>query len=89
MLNVLRNLQEVIPKYLVEGFNVKHDDVGTVRLTLVSRSTDSEKECTADKIVRAVVRIICDPVFRKRVNAIIKYEKVKSDGAKQGEIEEP
>lgn len=79
VLNVFSNLQEVLPKYLNEGYNVKLDDIGTFRVTLRSTGAESAEKCTAKNIKSPVVRCICDKQLRLAVKHNITYEKVSEE----------
>lgn len=79
VLNVFSNLQEVLPKYLNEGYCVKLDDIGTFRVTLKSTGAESAEKCTAKNIKRPVVHCICDKQLRLAVTHNITYEKVSDE----------
>ena len=81
ILNVFRNLKEVLPKYLAEGYHVKLDDIGTFHVTLGSKGSETEDKCTAEAIRSIVIRNTCDRSLRQKVYQIIRFEKQKEKEA--------
>lgn len=79
VLNVFSNLQEVLPKYLNEGYSIKLDDIGKFRVTLRTTGADSAEKCTAKNIKRPVVHCICDKQLRQAVTHSITYKKVSEE----------
>ena len=76
VLNVLQNLYEIIPKYLIEGYTVKLNSLGTFHLTLLTEGATTADDCTGKKVKRAAVHCIADKQLRQKVNNAITYEKV-------------
>lgn len=78
MYDTLDNLRDLITQWLIQGFTVRIDGLGTFRLTIQSNGTETADEFTPAKIRRPVVRIIAEKQLREKVNNTIHYESVKT-----------
>ncbi|MGE4289893.1 MAG: HU family DNA-binding protein [Salinivirgaceae bacterium] len=65
--NVIANLIEQIPKWLMEGINVKLDGLGTFRLSLSSEAAATREEVTANSIKDIYVIFEPDKEIREKV----------------------
>ncbi len=74
VLNVLSNLNEVINKWLIAGYHVKIDELGTLRVTFRSEGTTDAKKCDSSLIKRARVRFCGDKSLKEEVEQNITYE---------------
>lgn len=77
LLNVFRNLNDVIPKYLSMGLHVKLNGLGTLFLSLKSNGTETKEEFTADNIKEIHIRIYPATELKHDVLNQIKLEKEK------------
>jgi len=59
VLNVVTNMVEQLPKWLMEGYSVKLDGFGTFRVSFSSNGGATKEEITANNITD--LRIIFDP----------------------------
>ncbi len=76
VLNVLSNLSEVINKWLVAGYHVKLDNLGTLRLTFRSEGSATAEECDARLVKYVRVRLLGDMDLREELQKNVKFEKV-------------
>ena len=74
VLNVLANLNEVVTKWLIEGYSVRLDNLGTLRVTLLSKGSDTAVKDISNLIKRARVRFLGDNSLSEEVNHNITYE---------------
>jgi predicted histone-like DNA-binding protein len=65
--NVIANLIEQIPKWLMEGISVKLDGLGTFRLSLSSEAAATREEVTANSIKDIYVIFEPDKEIREKV----------------------
>ena len=72
--NVVENLLDVIPKYLLLGKSVSLGDLGTMRISFSSQGVDRPEEFTVGKISGIRVVFTPSPSLRKNI-AGIKFEK--------------
>lgn len=79
LLNVFRNLNDVIPKYLSMGLHVKLNGLGTLFLSLKSDGTQSKEEFKADNISQIRIRIYPATELKHDVLDQIRLEKVDDD----------
>ena len=79
MLNVFRNLAEVIPKYLSAGFHINIKDLGILFLSLSSRGTETKDKFTADNIRRVGFHIYFSSSFKNNVLQELRFEKKKDN----------
>ncbi len=76
MLNVFRNINDVIPKYLSMGLHVKLNGLGTFFLSLKSFGAATKEDFTADNIDKLCIRIYPSKELKHDVNEEVKFEKV-------------
>lgn len=76
VLNVLSNLNEVINKWLIAGYHVKINDLGTLRITFRSEGTLDAKKCDSTLIKHPRVRFFSDKNLKEEVEKNISYESV-------------
>ncbi|HCE47789.1 MAG TPA: DNA-binding protein [Prevotellaceae bacterium] len=76
VLNVLSNLSEVINKWLVAGYHVKLDNLGTLRLTFRSEGSATAEECDASLVKYVRVRLLGDMDLREELQKNVTFEKV-------------
>ena len=72
--NVIENLFDIIPKYLVKGNSISLGDLGSFRISFSSKGVDTAEEFNVSKISGARVVFTPSPSLRKAI-AGIKYEK--------------
>lgn len=77
MLNVFRNLNDVVPKYLSAGYHVHLGDLGMMYLSLSSKGTETADKFTADQIRRVGFHLLFKPQFKKAVLNELSFEKQK------------
>ena len=53
VLNTLSNLNDIIVKWLVEGYSVRLDNLGVFRITLKSTGVEEAEKCTSDVVKHA------------------------------------
>ena len=84
VLNVFRNLKEVIVKYLVMGYNVRFNDLGVIRAMPITKGAGKKtaNEVTMPDSVSSVkVSMYADRSLRKRVNDTIYWERTDAPTA--------
>ena len=79
MLNVFRNLAEVIPKYLSAGFHINIRDLGILFLSLSSRGTETKD------IRRVGFHIYFSSSFKNNVLQELRFEKQKEKNTDPGD----
>jgi predicted histone-like DNA-binding protein len=65
VMNVIENMVDEIPRYLIEGYSVNLNNFGTLRLSLSSEGVSSPAEFTADNIRNMRVVFTPSPEFKK------------------------
>ncbi len=76
VMNVLENLVKEIPHYLIEGYSVNLNDLGTLRLSFSNEGVDNPEEFSSENI--KCVRVIFTPSPKfKRTLLSVQYEKTK------------
>ena len=85
MLNVFRNLAEVIPKYLSAGFHINIRDLGILFLSLSSRGTETKDKFTAYNIRRVGFHIYFSSSFKNNVLQELRFEKQKEKNTDPGD----
>ena len=83
VLNVFRNLKEVIVKYLVMGYNVRFNDLGVIRATPINKKGKNTVDELAmpDSVSSVKVSMYADRSLRKRVNESIYWERTNAPTA--------
>ncbi|MBR1594804.1 MAG: DNA-binding protein [Alloprevotella sp.] len=79
LVNVFRNLNDIMPKYLSMGFHVKLDGLGTLFLTMNSKGTPTKKEFRAENIKKIGFHIYLANMLKNSVLEELKLEKVKDE----------
>ena len=74
--NVIENLIDTIPKYLLMGKSVRMGDLGSFRISFTSEGVDNAAGFTADKISGVKILFSPSPTLRKALDAIT-FEKTK------------
>ena len=85
MLNVFRNLSEVIPKYLSAGFHINIKDLGILFLSLSSKGALTRDKFTADNIRRVGFHIYFSNSFKNNVLQELRFEKQKEKDENSGD----
>lgn len=65
VMNVIENMVDEIPRYLIEGYSVNLNNFGTLRLSLSSEGVNAPTEFTADNIKNMRVVFTPSPEFKK------------------------
>ena len=73
VLNVIENMVDEIPKYLMDGYSVNLNNLGTLRISLSSEGVNSPEDFTDDNIKNMRVVFTPSPEFKKSLKNI-KYE---------------
>ena len=73
VLNVIENMVDEIPKYLMDGYSVNLNNMGTLRISLSSEGVNSPEDFTDDNIKNMRVVFTPSPEFKKSLKNI-KYE---------------
>ncbi|ULB33050.1 MULTISPECIES: HU family DNA-binding protein [Proteiniphilum] len=76
VMNVIENMVDEIPKYLMEGYSVNLNNFGTLRLSLSSEGVSDPDEFTADNIKNMRVVFTPSPEFRSTLSKM-KLEKTE------------
>ncbi|WP_294081106.1 HU family DNA-binding protein [Proteiniphilum sp. UBA5384] len=74
VMNVIENMVNEIPRYLVEGYSVNLSDLGTLRLSLSSEGTDTPDKFSSENIKNVRVIFTPSPEF-KRTLLNVEYER--------------
>ena len=69
-MNVIENMVDEIPKYLIEGYSVNLNNLGTLRLSLSSSGVINPEEFTGDNIKNMRVVFTPSPEFKKILQKI-------------------
>ncbi|MDD4158622.1 MAG: HU family DNA-binding protein [Proteiniphilum sp.] len=70
VMNVLENMIDEIPRYLIEGYSVNLNNFGTLRLSLSSEGASSPEKFTADHIKNMRVVFTPSPELRKTLQSV-------------------
>ncbi len=73
VLNVIENMVDEIPKYLMDGYSVNLNNLGTLRISLSSEGVNSPEDFTDKNIKNMRVVFTPSPEFKKSLKNI-KYE---------------
>lgn len=65
VMNVIENMVDEIPRYLIEGYSVNLNNLGTLRLSLSSEGVENPEEFTANNIKNMRVVFTASPEFKK------------------------
>lgn len=76
VMNVLEHLVKEIPRYLIQGYSVNLNDLGTLRLSFSNEGADDPDEFSTENI--KCVRVIFTPSPKfKRTLLNVQYEKTE------------
>lgn len=70
VMNVIENIVDEMPKYLIEGYSVNFNNFGTLRLSLSSEGVDVRDDFTADRITNTRVVFTPSPEFKRMLKNI-------------------
>ena len=73
VLNVIENMVDEIPKYLMDGYRVNLNNLGTLRISMSSEGVNTPEDFTDDNIKNMRVVFTPSPEFKKSLKNI-KYE---------------
>lgn len=76
VMNVIENIIDEMPKYLIEGYSVNLNNFGTLRLSLSSEGVNEREEFSANKIKNVRVVFTPSPEF-KRILENVKFEQAE------------
>ncbi|MEA5126879.1 MAG: HU family DNA-binding protein [Proteiniphilum sp.] len=76
VMNVLENMVREIPHYLIEGYSVNLNDLGTLRLSFSNEGADDPQEFSIENIKSVRVIFTPSPKF-KRTLSNVQYEKAE------------
>jgi len=76
VINVIENMVDEIPRYLIEGYSVNLNNFGTLRLSLSSEGVENPGEFTADNIKNMRVVFTPSPELKKTLQSI-QFEEIK------------
>lgn len=65
VLNVIENMVDEIPKYLIEGHSVNLNNLGTLRVSLSSKGVSNPKDFSSNNITNMRVVFTPSPEFKK------------------------
>lgn len=65
VMNVIENMVDEIPRYLIEGYSVNLNNLGTLRLSLSSEGVENPEDFTAENIKNMRVVFTASPEFKK------------------------
>ncbi|APD06951.1 hypothetical protein UJ101_01432 [Flavobacteriaceae bacterium UJ101] len=75
--NVIENLIEQLPKYLVEGNSVKLGNLGTFRISFSSEGVEKPADFTTDKIRGVKILFTPSSIVKKELETM-KFEQMSS-----------
>lgn len=76
VINVIENMVDEIPRYLIEGYSVNLNNFGTLRLSLSSEGVENPEEFTAHNIKHR--RVVFTPSQElKKILQKISFEEVE------------
>lgn len=70
VMNVIENMVDEIPRYLIEGYSVNLNNFGTLRLSLSSEGVDNPGDFTPDNIKNMRVVFTPSPELKKTLQKI-------------------
>lgn len=70
VMNVIENMVDEIPRYLIEGYSVNLNNLGTLRLSLSSEGVSNPGEFSGDNIKNMRVVFTPSPEFKKILQEI-------------------
>lgn len=70
VMNVIENMVDEIPRYLVEGYSVNLNNFGTLRLSLSSEGCDTPAQFTPENIKNIRVVFTPSPELKKTLQKI-------------------
>ncbi|MBK5195092.1 MAG: HU family DNA-binding protein [Proteiniphilum sp.] len=70
VMNVIENMVDEIPKYLIEGYSVNLNNFGTLRLSLSSEGVNTPDNFTGDNVKNMRVVFTPSPEFKKTLQKI-------------------
>lgn len=76
VINVIENMVDEIPRYLIEGYSVNLNNFGTLRLSLSSEGVEQPEEFTPENIKNMRVVFTPSPELKKTLQNI-PFEEVK------------
>ena len=76
VMNVIENMVDEIPRYLIEGYSVNLNNFGTLRLSLSSEGVENPSDFTAANIKNMRVVFTPSPELKKTLQGI-HFEEVK------------
>lgn len=76
VINVIENMVDEIPRYLIEGYSVNLNNFGTLRLSLSSEGVENPSDFTAANIKNMRVVFTPSPELKKTLQGI-HFEEVK------------
>lgn len=76
VMNVIENMVNEIPRYLMEGYSVSLSDLGTLRLSLSSEGADTPEKFSPENIKNVRVIFTPSPEF-KRTLQNAQYERTE------------
>jgi len=76
VINVIENIVDEIPRYLIEGYSVNLNNFGTLRLSLSSEGVENPGEFTPDNIKNMRVVFTPSPELKKTLQSI-QFEEIK------------
>jgi len=76
VVNVIENIIDEIPKYLMEGYSVNLENFGTMRLSFSSEGVDTPEKFTSDHIKGVRVVFTLSPEFKRSLKEA-SFEKAK------------
>lgn len=76
VMKVIENMVNEIPRYLIEGYSVNLNDLGTLRLSLSNEGADAPEKFSSENIKNVRVIFTPSPEF-KRTLLNVQYEKTE------------
>ncbi|MEA4917724.1 HU family DNA-binding protein [Proteiniphilum sp.] len=76
VINVIENMVDEIPRYLIEGYSVNLNNFGTLRLSLSSEGVENPEEFTPENIKNMKVVFTPSPELKKTLQHI-QFEEVE------------
>lgn len=70
VMNVIENMVDEIPRYLIEGYSVNLNNLGTLRLSLSSEGVNDPSDFIAGNIKNIRVVFTASPEFKKILEKI-------------------
>src|SRR5690554_1447528 len=70
VMNVIENMVDEIPRYLIDGYSVNLNNFGTLRLSLSSEGVNTPDSFTGDNVKNMRVVFTPSPEFKKTLQNI-------------------